>query len=58
MDNSINYIRLLHVHYSICEKLSHKLSRSYFFELLKTDNDLEHSFYEQQTQLENRTVYK
>ena len=54
--SNLNYMRLLYVRYPICETLSHKLSWSHYFELLKIDDDLERSFYEQQTQLENWSV--
>jgi predicted nuclease of restriction endonuclease-like (RecB) superfamily len=54
--SNLNYMRLLYVRYPICEKLSHKLSWSHYFELLKIDDDLERSFYEQQAQLENWSV--
>jgi predicted nuclease of restriction endonuclease-like (RecB) superfamily len=54
--SNLNYMRLLYIRYPICEMVSHKLSWSHYFELLKIDNDLERSFYEQQTQLENWSV--
>ena len=54
--SNINYMRLLYIRYPICETLSHKLSWSHYFELLKIDDSLERSFYEQQTQLENWSV--
>ena len=47
---------MLYIRYPICETLSHKLSWSHYFELLKIDDNLERSFYEQQTQLENWSV--
>ena len=54
--SNLNYMRLLYIRYPICETLSHKLSWSHYFELLKIDDDLERSFYEKQTQLENWSV--
>ncbi|MCL2417366.1 MAG: PDDEXK nuclease domain-containing protein [Bacteroidales bacterium] len=54
--SNLNYMRLLYIRYPICEMLSHKLSWSHYFELLKIDDGLERSFYEQQTQLENWSV--
>ena len=54
--SNLNYMRLLYIRYPICETLSHKLSWSHYFELLKIDDDLERSFYEQQTQLEKWSV--
>jgi len=54
--SNLNYMRLLYIRYPICETVSHKLSWSHYFELLKIDDDLERSFYEQQAQLENWNV--
>jgi len=46
--SNLNFIRMLYVKYPNCETLSHKLSWSHYFELLKIDDDLERSFYEKQ----------
>ena len=54
--SNLNYMRLFYIRYPICEMVSHKLSWSHYFELLKIDDDLERSFYEQQAQLENWNV--
>ncbi|MDR1492680.1 MAG: PDDEXK nuclease domain-containing protein [Planctomycetaceae bacterium] len=54
--SNLNYMRLLYIRYPICEKLSHKLSWSHYFELLKIDDDLERSFYEQQALIEHWSV--
>ena len=54
--SNLNYMRLLYIRYPICETVSHKLSWSHYFELLKIYDELERSFYEQQTQIENRSV--
>ena len=42
------YMRLLYQRYPISQKPSHLLSWSHYVELLKLDDDLERSFYEQQ----------
>ena len=42
-------MRLLYIKYPICETLSHQLSWSHYFELLKIDNDMARSFYEKQS---------
>ncbi len=44
--SNLNYMRLLYIKYPICETLSHKLSWSHYFELLKVDDDLVREFYE------------
>ena len=49
--SNLSYMRLLYIRYPICETLSHKLSWSHYFELLKIDDNLERSFYEQQAQM-------
>jgi predicted nuclease of restriction endonuclease-like (RecB) superfamily len=46
--SNLNFIRMLYVKYPNCETLSHKLSWSHYFELLKIDDDLERKFYEKQ----------
>jgi predicted nuclease of restriction endonuclease-like (RecB) superfamily len=54
--SNLNYMRLFYVRFPICEKLSHKLSWSHYFELVKIDDELERSFYYQQNILENWSV--
>jgi len=54
--SNLNYMRMLYQKYSICEMPSHKLSWSHYVELLKIDNDLERSFYEKQSAIENWSV--
>ncbi len=54
--SNLNYMRLLYSKYPICETLSHKLSWSHYFELLKLDDDLAREFYEKQSITENWTV--
>ncbi|MCC8146640.1 MAG: PDDEXK nuclease domain-containing protein [Bacteroidales bacterium] len=54
--SNLNYMRLIYLRYPICETLSHKLSWSHICELLKIDDDLERSFYYQQSILENWSV--
>ncbi|MEM8524847.1 MAG: DUF1016 N-terminal domain-containing protein [Bacteroidota bacterium] len=54
--SNLNYMRLLYGKYPKCEMLSHKLGWSHYFELLKVDDDLARSFYEQQSIAENWTA--
>ena len=54
--SNLNYMRLFYLRFPICEKLSHKLSWSHYFELVKVDDELERSFYYQQNILENWSV--
>jgi predicted nuclease of restriction endonuclease-like (RecB) superfamily len=49
-------MRLFYLRYPICETASHKLSWSHYVELLKIDNHLERSFYENQILLENWSI--
>ncbi len=46
--SNLNYMRLLYNKYPICETLSHKLTWSHYYELLKVDDDLAREFYEVQ----------
>ena len=39
--SNLNYMRLFYIRFPICEKLSHKLSWSHYFELVKIDDELE-----------------
>jgi len=54
--SNVIYMRLLYLKYPKSETLSHQLSWSHYFELLKISDDLERSFYEKQSVLENRSV--
>jgi len=46
--SNLVYMRLFYIKYPKSETLSHQLSWSHYFELLKIDDDLERSFYEKQ----------
>jgi len=54
--SNLNYMRLLYNKYPICETLSHKLSWSHYYELLKIEDDLAREFYEKQSVADNWTV--
>jgi len=54
--SNLSYMRLLYGKYPKCEMLSHKLGWSHYFELLKVDDELGRTFYEQQSIAENWTV--
>jgi len=54
--SNLSYMRLFYLRFPICEKLSHKLTWSHYFELVKIDDELERSFYYQQNILENWSV--
>jgi len=54
--SNVIYMRLLYIKYQKSETLSHQLSWSHYFELLKISDDLERSFYEKQSVLENWSV--
>ena len=54
--SNLNRMRLFYLQYPIWAKVSHKLSWSHYVELLKIDNGLERSFYEQQTIQENWSI--
>ena len=43
--SNLNYMRKLYLSFPICETLSHKLTWSHYFELLKCENPLEMQFY-------------
>jgi len=47
--SNVTYMRLFYLRYNKSETLSHKLSWSHYFELLKIDDNLERSFYEKQS---------
>lgn len=54
--SNLNYMRLLYSKYPICETLSHKLSWSHYYELLKVEDDLAREFYEKQAIAEDWTI--
>lgn len=54
--SNLNYMRMLYNKYPICETLSHKLSWSHYYELLKVEDNLAREFYEKQTIQENWTI--
>lgn len=54
--SNLNYMRLLYNKYPICETLSHKLSWSHYYELLKIEDDLARAFYEKQAIVDNWTI--
>ncbi|MGE5355485.1 MAG: PDDEXK nuclease domain-containing protein [Deltaproteobacteria bacterium] len=54
--SNLNYMRLLYNKYPICETLSHKLSWSHYYELLKVDDDLARNFYEKHAITDNWTI--
>ncbi len=54
--SNLNYMRQLYIKYPICETLSHKLSWSHYYELLKVEDDLAREFYEKQAIIENWTI--
>lgn len=54
--SNLTYMRMLYLKYPICVTLSHKLSWSHYYELLKVEDDLARAFYEKQSILENWTV--
>jgi hypothetical protein len=54
--SNLSYMRLLYLRYPKCETLSHKLSWSHYYELLKIDDNLERTFYEKQAINENWAI--
>ncbi len=46
--SNLTYMRLFYIKYTKSETVSHQLSWSHYFELLKVDDDLARSFYEKQ----------
>lgn len=54
--SNLNYMRLLYSKYPKCETLSHKLSWSHYYELLKVEDDLARVFYERQSISDNWTI--
>ncbi len=54
--SNLSYMRQFYIKYPNRETVSHKLSWSHYFELLKIDDDLAREFYQNQTIKENWTV--
>lgn len=54
--SNLNYMRLLYKKYPKCETLSHKLTWSHYYELLKVEDHLARAFYEKQSIEENWTI--
>ncbi len=54
--SNVFYMRKLYLSFPNSETLSHKLSWSHYFEILKADKPLEISFYSRQAALENWSV--
>lgn len=54
--SNLTYMRLLYILYPISETLSHQLTWSHYFELLKIENNLARSFYEKQCLREKWSV--
>ena len=54
--SNVFYMRKLYLCFPICETVSHKLSWSHYFEILKADSELEISFYTKQSEKENWSV--
>ncbi|MEY4905664.1 MAG: hypothetical protein RLZZ292_3479 [Bacteroidota bacterium] len=54
--SNIFYMRKLYLSFPICGTVSHKLSWSHYYEILKADSDLEISFYTKQSEKENWSV--
>jgi predicted nuclease of restriction endonuclease-like (RecB) superfamily len=54
--SNLVYIRKLYLTFPISETLSHQLTWSHYFEILKADNDLEISFYVKQCAKDNWSV--
>ena len=54
--SNLIYMRLFYIRYPKSETVSHQLSWSHYFELLKIDDELERNFYQQQTIKENWSI--
>ena len=54
--SNLNYMRLFYIKYPKSETVSHKLSWSHYFELLKIEDDIARTFYQNQTEIENWTI--
>jgi predicted nuclease of restriction endonuclease-like (RecB) superfamily len=53
---NLNYMRLFYIKYPKRETVSHKLTWSHYFELLKIENNISREFYLNQAIIENWTV--
>lgn len=54
--SNLTYMRLFYLRFPKSETVSHQLSWSHYFELLKIDNELERNFYLQQSVKENWSI--
>ncbi len=54
--SNLIYIRKFYLAFPKSETLSHQLSWSHYFEILKADNDLERNFYFKESEKENWSV--
>jgi predicted nuclease of restriction endonuclease-like (RecB) superfamily len=54
--SNLLYMRKLYKSFQICETLSHKLTWSHYFEILKADSELEIGFYTKQCEKEKWSV--
>ena len=54
--SNLLYMRQLYLSFQISETLSHLLTWSHYFEILKSDSDLEISFYSKQCEIEKWSV--
>ncbi len=54
--SNLVYIRKLYLAFPKSETLSHQLSWSHYFEILKAENDLERNFYLKECEKENWSV--
>lgn len=54
--SNLLYMRKLYLHFPISETLSHELTWSHYFEILKAELDLEINFYVKQTEIERWSV--
>lgn len=54
--SNLTYMRMFYQRYPKSETVSHKLSWSHYFELLKIDDELERNFYQQQAIKENWSI--
>lgn len=54
--SNLTYMRKFYMFFPKCETVSHKLSWSHYFEILKSDSDLEIKFYMKECEKENWSV--
>ena len=54
--SNLSHMRRLYLYFPICETLSHQLSWSHYFELVKIEDELERNFYFQQSLRESWSV--